>query len=249
LELSWSTFLLEAVNFLVLVWILKHFLYKPVLEIVARRRAEVEKTLSDAKTRQQEAQALERQYESRLSDWEAERQRARTSLMREMDEERARRIAELKDQLETEREKAHAAEERRLTDLRDQAEQRAVTLGAQFAARLLGQAATPELEARLLALLLQEIETLPPARLATLTAGSGTPPTPIAIASAFPLQEQQRRRILDALAKSLRIDAPGEFAEDPSLLAGLRITIGSGVIGLNLKDELEGFTRLSDGNG
>jgi F-type H+-transporting ATPase subunit b len=249
LELSWSTFVLEAINFLVLVWILKRFLYKPVLEIVARRRSEVEKTLSDAKARQQEAETLERQYESRLSDWEAERQGARTALAREMDEERARRSAELEHQLESEREKTRAAEERRLANLRNQAEQRAVTLGAQFAARLLGQAATPDLEARLLDLLLQEIETLPADRLSALTEGNGTPSTRISVTSAFPLEDEQRKRILDTLAKALRIDEPGVFAEDPALLAGLRIAIGSGVIGLNLKDELEGFARLSDGSG
>jgi len=48
LELSWSTFLLEIINFLVLVWILKHFLYKPVLDVIARRRSGIEKTLADA---------------------------------------------------------------------------------------------------------------------------------------------------------------------------------------------------------
>ena len=57
MELSWSTFALEIVNFLVLVWILKHFLYKPVMDVIARRRADIESTLADAKTAQDEADA------------------------------------------------------------------------------------------------------------------------------------------------------------------------------------------------
>src|SRR5437899_2702758 len=36
------------INFLILVWILKRFLYQPVLNVIASRRAGIEKTLTDA---------------------------------------------------------------------------------------------------------------------------------------------------------------------------------------------------------
>ncbi len=39
MELNWSTLLLEIVNFLVLVWILKRFLYRPVLQVIEERRS------------------------------------------------------------------------------------------------------------------------------------------------------------------------------------------------------------------
>ena len=37
MEINWTTFVLEIVNFLILVWLLKHFFYRPVLAVVARR--------------------------------------------------------------------------------------------------------------------------------------------------------------------------------------------------------------------
>jgi F-type H+-transporting ATPase subunit b len=67
MELNWSTFVLEIINFLVLVWILQRLLYKPVLAVIARRRAGIEKTLADAKHLQAEAERLKAQYESRLA--------------------------------------------------------------------------------------------------------------------------------------------------------------------------------------
>ena len=60
MELSWPTFFLEIINFLVLVWILKRFLYKPVLEAVAHRKAVIDKTLADANAKEAGAQALAR---------------------------------------------------------------------------------------------------------------------------------------------------------------------------------------------
>ena len=39
MTLSWPTFILEIVNFLVLVWILKRFLYQPILQAIEERKA------------------------------------------------------------------------------------------------------------------------------------------------------------------------------------------------------------------
>ena len=48
MELTWSTFILEIINFLILVWILKRFLYKPVMDAIAKRRASIEQSMQDA---------------------------------------------------------------------------------------------------------------------------------------------------------------------------------------------------------
>lgn len=249
MELSWSTFVLELVNFVVLVWILKHFLYKPVLAIIAKRRSDVEKSLSDAKARQDEAEKLQRQYENRLADWATEKKDAHASLAREMDEQRARRLSELRATLEEERRKAQAAEDRRLADLHEAAEHEALELGAKFAARLLGQSATPELQARLLELLLNELETLPPERVPAFSAADRSAPGRTVVTSAFPLPEPQRKRLHDVLTRMVHAEVPVEFTVDPQLLAGLRIAFGSAMLGLNLLDELSGFVRLSDDTG
>ena len=116
MELNWSTFILEIINFLVLVWILKRFLYKPVLEIIARRQASIDKTLADAKQLHDDAESLQQQYEGRLADWDQERKQAREKLAEELHADRARKLEELKAALEQERERAAVAEQRRLSD-------------------------------------------------------------------------------------------------------------------------------------
>jgi len=77
MDLSWSTFVLEIINFLVLVWILKRFLYKPVLDVIARRRAGIEKSMADAEALHADAEKLQEQYEDRLAVWDQERLQAR----------------------------------------------------------------------------------------------------------------------------------------------------------------------------
>ena len=69
MEFDWTTFALEIINFLILVWILKRFLYRPVLDVIARRRAGVEKTLADAKRIEAEAGELKQRCECELAQW------------------------------------------------------------------------------------------------------------------------------------------------------------------------------------
>jgi len=244
MELNWTTFVLEIINFLVLMWILQHFLYKPVLAVIARRRAGIEQSLDDAKKMRSEAEELQHKYEGRLSDWERERQQAHARLQQEIETERQRLEQALREALSEERKKAEVAEQRRQRDSLRKAEQTALQHGAEFTARVLEAAAGPELEAKLLALLLSELRQLPEERLARLRNGLAGPTAEIPVSSAFPLSEDQRQRLEQALAGIARPDATLRFSEDTELLAGLRITIGAWVLGVNLRDELKGFAEL-----
>ena len=37
MEINWFTVIAQVINFLILVWLLKRFLYKPVLNAIAER--------------------------------------------------------------------------------------------------------------------------------------------------------------------------------------------------------------------
>ena len=245
MELSWSTFVLEIINFLVLVWILKHFLYKPVLGVIARRRAVIEKTRADAWALHLDAEKLQEQYEGRLTDWNRERQQLRETLNGELEAERARKLEELRKELEQEREKAHVAEANRQADALRKVEETALLQAAEFATRLLEEAAGADTEARLVELVITELSQLPTERIATMRNSYGQTPDAIVVASAFPLPEDQRRRLEQALLTLTALDIPLRFEQNSELLAGVRITVGAWVLGANLQDELKGMTELA----
>ena len=171
MELSWSTFVLEIINFLVLVWILKHFLYKPVLDVIARRRAGIENTLAEAEKLHADAEKLRAQYEGRLADWDKERRQAREKLTREIQAERTGKMAELQTALEQEREKARVAGERRQRDAQHRLEEAALVQAARFASHLLEQGAGPETEARLVDMVVTGLSRLPAERIASASQG------------------------------------------------------------------------------
>jgi len=244
-EFHWVTFGFEIVNFLVLVWILKRFLYRPVLGAIARRKAAIDQTLADAKARHAEASSLEGQYRDRLADWEKEKQVLRAQAGEEINAERARRMTALAGALDQERERRRAVEERQLSDWKGRQEDEAAAQGARFAARLLARLAAPELETRLVALALEDLEALPEGQLQALRRACRGPDSRIRVTSAFPLAETARAALAQGLRQATGASLDADFVEDPQVLAGLRVNIGPWVMHCNLKDELQFFAEAA----
>lgn len=239
--MNWSTFLLEVLNFLVLLWILKRFLYKPVLESIARRQSGVEQTLAQAAAAKAAACELQTQYESRLSQWAIERENARENLRKEIAEQREAMLVGLKQELEQEREKSRVLEEKRQADSLRKFQETALGQAAQFAAKLLSSLAGQEQENRLFALVLEQLDALPDARLSAIRLACEEASEVAWIVSAYPLEAERRQQLIDKLGTVLGMPVVCHFAEDSGLLAGLRINFGPWVFFASLADELKSF--------
>ena len=242
MELDWSTFLLEIINVLVLVWLLKRFLYRPVRAVIEERQAAITKAVTDAGRLQKEASALKEQYDRRLIGWEHEREKARVRLQEEIAAERQRQLAALQADLEKERQQASVRESRRIKDLARQAETLALRQGTQFTASLLSRVAGPELEVRLIDAAMEDLSRLSPEQVRKITAvlpekAHGR------VTTAFPLDAAARERITKNVEGMLGRACEWEFAEDHDLLAGLRISLGGWVLRGNLQDELKFFAE------
>jgi F-type H+-transporting ATPase subunit b len=242
-EFSWSTFLLEIINFMLLIWILKHFFFSPVREIISRRQATIDKRIEDAETLQAEAQKNMQRYQKRLSDWEAEKHQLRRMLERELESEKAKRLSEIATQVEKERERSQVAEARQTEDLRRAMEEKAMRQGAAFASRLLQATTGAETESRLIERVLEEMNDLAPNRIELFQATQGDK-TDIHVTSAYPLTDQQQQQLRASLARLFSTERPIHFEQDLSLMAGIQITTGNWILGCNLKDELAGFAEF-----
>jgi F-type H+-transporting ATPase subunit b len=245
---DWTTFGLEIVNFLALIWILKRFLYRPVLATLAERRAGIAHSLAEARETEARAVSLQTQFEGRLSDWEQEKAAARSQFEAALDAERERQMAALAQELAAERERSAAQDAHRQESLKRELVAQADTLVRRFAAELLSRLAGPELEAGLAELFIEELGKLPEARLVPLLASQngqiqGT------VVSAYPLSDEQRQQISAAIAASLGIhEGQVRYVEDASLLAGVRVSLGAWQLDFSLAGELGAFgeSRLAE---
>ena len=245
MEFNLSTFFLEIVNFLILVWILQRLFYKPLLEVIAKRKQHIDQSLADAKKLHQEADELRSLYENRQKLWMQEKKAALNALHQQIEAEKSAQMDKLHIELEQERQKAKVTLTRQQQELQQQAEKQALQNGARFAGILLKRSASPELEARLFALLLDNLKTLPEACALCLQMLGTKKLVPIKITSAYPLTDGSRQQLEQKLGSLVTRPVDFQYNQDPSLIAGVRIDIGAWVLHANLKHELAGFAEIA----
>lgn len=249
MEFNFSTFALEIINFLILVWILQRFLYKPVLEVIAKRRERIDKSLAEAQNLHTEAESLQHKYANRLTHWEQEKKSALETLHQEVEQERLRRMDELKKQLEEEQKKTQVIAERHLKETQAKSEKLAMHQGARFASLLLKRAAGPELESRLFDLLLNELSTMTDEGIQSLQIIHGNVPDTIQVNSVFQLEQDKRKQLEQVLNVLINISPEYEYQLEPDLVAGFRINIGPWVLQANVQNELIGFVEINNVSG
>jgi len=241
MQFDWSTLVLEFVNFLVLVWLLKRFLYRPILDVVAARQAAIDQAAAGAAEAEARARALEAQYSARLQNWEQERASARETLRQELEAERQRAVAALSQSLDQAREQARVLDERRQAELVERSERLALQQGAEFVRRLLTELSGPELQARLVQLAVDELSSLPEQRKAQLREALSRVRAPGVISSAFPLEPTQREALTSAIEAAVGDGHAWTFGEDRALIAGVRISVGPWILQASLSEELSLF--------
>lgn len=239
MEFDLTTFILEVINFLVLVWLLKRFFYRPVLAVIEMRQAETAKTIADAAAVRREAEGLKSECLGRLAGVDQERTVARAELAEEIAAERVRRLAAVEAEVNTDRQRRQMLEARERSEREDALQREAVNIAARFASRFLDRLVGPELEAKLVELALSELDAQAPEKLDALR----DPNVSIKVVSAYPLDNGQRAAFSLALGRLAGGPISPEFSVDAMLKAGVCIMAGSWVLMANLRDELSFFSE------
>jgi F-type H+-transporting ATPase subunit b len=245
MEFNVSTFILEIINFLILIWILQRLFYKPLLAVIAKRKQHIDQSLDDAKKLHQEADELRSLYENRQKLWEQEKQAAITALHQQIEAEKNVQMLDLHKELEQERQKANVTLSRQQQECQQQAEQQALQNGARFAGILLQQAAGPELEERLFAMLMEHLAVLPEDCRRCLQMLEHKKTVTIKVSSAYSLSSDLRQQLEQKFIPLTSNPLNFQYYQDPMLISGIRIDIGAWVLHANLKHELAAFAEIA----
>ena len=244
LGFSWSTFFVESINFLILVWLLTRFLYQPITRAVAARERHIADELKRAADAQTKAEELTRRYESRLADWEGEKQKLREEFEASFAAERARKESDLRAALErdAQRMRATQAAEARQEQLRMW--RRASSDAAKFGARLLSRFASAELERRMIDATIDDLRGLAEDGRSGLARGLNG--KPVTISTRFPVSVRERDALEAALRNVIVMKNDVVFKEDEALVSGIRIDLGNAVIEANVGAELRWFAQAEN---
>lgn len=245
MQLDPVTFLLEIVNFFVLLWILKRFLYAPVQAAVAQRQQKLDQVLQDAQAKETRAEALRVEQEGQAKRWQEERAVREAQLQSELAAERARQLEKIR--------AAAADEQTRLAAQRSEEEKvrmkelagAARRESLQFAGHLLERLATPALDAAFVEVLLEDLAAQSPDALAGVQRAAREAGGKVIVASAHALPDEARLRLSARMQEILGLPLECRYAVRSELKGGLRVEVGALVLHANLNDELVFFEQYA----
>jgi F-type H+-transporting ATPase subunit b len=211
MHFDWSTLILQTVNVLVLLWLLRRFLFRPVMAIIAQRQATAEKLLADAAAAREQAQAQVAQTTQHQQALTADSDRILAATRAAAETERTNLLKQAEDEAAKMRDAARAALEQQRGQMRRELEVEAGHLAVTIASRLLGRVPAQAMNAALLGTL----DALRPDEWRTLAA----PGDVLEIVTAGALDAATRDACADKVRQNLGCTV--RFEIDPSLIAGV----------------------------
>lgn len=235
MQIDWITVSAQIVNFLVLVWLLKRFLYRPVMAAIQRRERHINGRLQEAGNRENEAEETVKHYRKKQESLDKEREAVLSAAREEAEEQKKQWLEEARAEVEKMREnwQQQVREEREsfLKNLRHQTSESLQRL----ARKLLAELADSELEAQMIAKFLRRLQDLDPVARKTLRQNR----EPVRFVTAFTVDEALRRLVNEAVETFIEEKVEIEFIETPEVICGVELSRGGWRLSWNLDDTLQ----------
>ena len=232
--IDWFTVGAQAINFIVLIGLLKHFLYQPVLDAVDAREARIAGQLADAQALQAKAVAERGALHARHEAFEHERQALLKQAVHDAQVERQRLVNEATheaDALKAKHQRALAEQAAQLQQTLDQGVGHEVFA---IARRALADLASASLEARIAERFVERVNALDAAARAELVQVLADPCTTAILRSAFELSAAQRGVIQAAVDAAFGTNLALQFQTAPQLIAGIELEAGGRTLAWNI---------------
>lgn len=238
MSIDWLTVAAQLVNFMVLVWLLKRFLYRPILDGIDAREAEIAERMQVAVRAKEVAKVAEAEYRAQVSTLQSEQDSATDALRHQAEQEKDALLAEAHDRIERERKawQTHLDEEgRTFTAKLHHAGGHALL---ELTRKALRDLADEPLEARIAAHLARQIGSMD----AELQNAAGTPDEAVVTShGALP------KPIQDEVTAELRHRFPDidlRFDTDQTQAPGLVLQIGGAQLAWTIDTYIDGLNDL-----
>ena len=241
--IDWFTVGAQALNFVILVWLLKRFLYKPILDAIDAREKRIAAELADAAAKKAEAQKERDEFQHKNEEFDQQRAALLSKATDEANAERLRLLDEA-------RKAADALSAKRQDALRNDAHQlnHAIARRTQqevfaIARKALTDLATTSLEERMGEVFTRRLREMDGQTKEGLANALRTASAPAIVRSAFDMPVEQRSTIQNALNEAFSADIHVRFETAPDLVSGIELATNGHKVAWSIADYLASLEK------
>ena len=241
--IDWFTVGAQALNFLILVWLLKCFLYKPILHAIDEREKHIAAELADADAKKAEAQKERDEFAHKNEEFDQQRAALLTKATDEAKAERLRLLDEARkaaDAFSAKRQETLQSDAKNLNQAISRRTQQEVFA---IAHKTLTDLAGTSLEERMGEVFTNRLREMNGEAKKGLGEALKTASAPALVRSAFDLPEEQRAAIQKALNETFSVDIHVGFETAPDLISGIELTTNGQKVAWSIADYLASLEK------
>ena len=222
--IDWFTVGAQVLNFLILVWLLKRYLYQPILDAIDAREARIADELAQADTTRAEAEKARDRFQTKSDEFDKQRDELLRQAGADADAERKRLLdvaRKAATDLSTERQASLLKASDGLSlALRSRTQEEVFAI----ARKTLTDLAGTSLESRMVGALVQRLADVSADDKAALVSAFQASAAPVTIRSAFDLPDAEREALKTAIKEALGVTPSLQFETAPEVIGGIEIT-------------------------
>jgi F-type H+-transporting ATPase subunit b len=249
--IDWFTIVAQALNFLILVSLMKRFLYKPILykpilHAIDAREKRIATELADAEAKKAEAQEARDEFQRKNEEFDQQRAALLGKATDEAQAERQRLLDEARKAaaaLSSKRQETLRNEEHNLHQAISRRTQQEVFA---IARKALTDLAGASLEERMVDVFVRRLRELNGEEKGLLASALKASPNPVIVRTVFNLPPAQCASTAGAIKETLGTDTQVQFEIAPDLVSGIELTTNGRKVAWSIADYLGSLEKGVD---
>ena len=241
--IDWFTVGAQIVNFLILVWLLKRFLYKPILDAVDKRERRIADELADTDKKKHEAKQERDEFTKKNEEFDQQKSNLLNKATEGVKAKRQQMLDEARSDADALRTKRQESLKRELTSLQAEISRRTQAEVFAIARHALSDLAGVDLEGQMCEVFLTRLRELNDDVRQTVREGKVSDSQPAIVRSALELTSEQHDDIQKTLNELFSTEMPVRFETDAELASGIELTVAGQRIAWSIGDYLASLQK------
>lgn len=243
MKINWFTVIAQVINFLVLVWLLKRFLYKPILNAIDEREKKIAGQLKDANDKKEAAIKQEDDFAKKNSDFDQQKKELMDKAVADANTQRQKLLDEAKDEANKLSAKLEAvSKEKQETEDTEIAKKTQKEVFA-ITRKALSEIASVSLEEQSVGTFIRRLNESKDEEKKQFVEAFKSNANTILVRSAFDIPVKQQHDIIKAVDAILETKSPLQFKTAPGIISGIELTTNGYKLAWSFSEYLDSLEK------
>jgi len=239
MSIDWFTFTAQILNFLVLVWLLTHFLYNPIKNAMNKREKKIAEEQEKAITLQKQAESEAADYKQKTEELTHAKDELLAEAGQEVQQWRVEHLARARAEIDEQKTEWYQALTRERQSFLREARLRMAGHIHQMSRHVLTELANVDLQQQTIDVFLKQIDQIDEQQKNKILALIESTQHRVLVESAFPLEKDHRNKITNFVHDFLETDVKIDFETKPELICGIELHVAGYKISWNIQEPLQ----------